>query len=166
MPLGTEQRELLRTQHNFADWQGSSADARPPIRDFQFKGDELPGWELATSRRNAALQPPRLDTFWRPEDDPSDTLLGVQVIERTSVPTARETLLELLADFQSAVIARRTDLNIGDVVFGHDLMVVFARGNLVVLVRNAGRKIVPVLEPARLVDAHIVRLLSAGGRPR
>jgi hypothetical protein len=155
---GTERGELLRKQHNFSDWQGASADPRPPIRGFEFKGDELPGWALAKSRRTDALQPPRLDTFWRPKDDTSDTLLGVQVIERMSVRTAREALLDLLADFQSAVIARRTDLNIGDVVFGHDLMLVFARSNLVVLVRNAGRKIVLVLEPARLVDAHIVRL--------
>jgi len=164
--IQTEQRELLRKLHNFADWQGSDAGAGPPVRGFQFKGNELPGWELLKTRRTDAPQPPRLDTFWRPKGEASDTLLGVHVIECTSVPAAREALLDLLADFQSAVIVRRTDLNVGDVVFGQDLILVFARGNVVSFVRNAGRHIVSVIEPARLVDAHIARLLREAGGQR
>jgi len=160
MALPIEQKELLRKQHNFAAWQGTDAGTTgPAIREFQFKGDELPDWELVRARRNDALQPPRLDTFWRPRGDTSDTLLGVHVIECTSVPAAREALLDALGDFESAVINRRTDLHVGDVVFGQDFVLVFARGNLVVFVRNAGRTVVPVLELARIVDAHISRQL-------
>lgn len=159
MTIQTEQRELLRKLHNFADWQGSDAGAVPPTRGFQFKGDELPGWELIKTRRTDAPHLPRLDTFWRPKGGASDTLLGVHVTECASVPAAREALLELLADFQSAAIRRHTDLNVGDVVFGHDLMLVFARGNVVSFVRNAGRHVVSVIELTRLVDAYIARLL-------
>lgn len=160
MALPAEQKDLLRRQHNFVDWQGAGEDTGgPPLRGFEFKGDELPGWEPVKARRNEALQPPRLDTFWRPRDDPQGTLLGVHVLECASVPAAREALLEALADFQSAAISRRTDLDVGDVVFGQEFLLVFARGNLVVFVRNAGRHVVPVLEPARFLDAHISRLL-------
>lgn len=158
MALTAEQRESLRRQHNFADWEGTRGGTGSVlVRGFQFKGDELPGWELMKARRNDALHPPRLDTFWRSPGETLDTLLGVHVIECASVPAAREALLEALADFQSAAINRRTDLNVGDVVFGQDFILVFARDNLVVFVRNAGRHVVPVLEPARLLDAHISR---------
>lgn len=165
MALPPELRESLRRRHNFVDWQGADETAGgPPLRGLGFKGDELPGWEPVKARLNEALQPPRLDTFWRPKGDTEGTLLGVHVIECASVPAAREALLEALADFESAAIDRRTDLDVGDVVFGQEFMLVFARGNLVVFVRNAGRHVVPVLESARILDAHISRLL--GGERR
>jgi hypothetical protein len=43
-------------------------------------------------------------------------------------------------------------------------MLIFARGNLVVFVRNAGPHVVPVLEPAQILDAHISRLLRHKAR--
>ena len=164
MPLQADQKELLRKTHNFADWAGTDGGSGgPPLRGFAFKGDELPGWELVKAQRKEALTPSRLDTFWRPKGAASEALLGVHVIECDSVPAAREALLEALADFQSAVIRRRTDINVGEVVFGQEFMLVFARGNLVVFVRNAGKVVVPVLGHARVIDAHIARLLRGGG---
>lgn len=165
MALTAEQRELLRKRHDFAEWQGAGEDTgAPPVGGLEFRGDELPGWERVKSRRNEALQPPRLDTFWRAKGDTADTLLGVHVIECASVPAAREALLEALGEFQSAAISRRTDLGVGDVVFGQEFMLIFARANLVVFVRNAGRHVVPVLEAARDLDAHISRLVRGEGR--
>jgi hypothetical protein len=84
----------------------------------------------------------------------------VQIIERPSLGAARETLLELLGDVESSAIKRRADLPIGDVAFGQEFILMFARGNLVVVVRNAGRKVVPVLDVARQVDAVVVRVTS------
>jgi hypothetical protein len=163
MHIPPEQREQLRRHHNFADWQGAGVGGGRPIRGFQLKGDELPGWDLVKARRNATQDPPRLDTFWRRTGDTTDALLSVHVIESDSVAAAREALLEELGDFQSAAIVRRTDLDVGEVVFGHDLMLLFARGNLVVFVRNAGRQTLPVLEPARLLDAVLRELLRKAG---
>lgn len=160
MALHPEQRKLLERQHDFAEWQGVDTTVGPTIRGFALKGDELPGWALAKSRRNDALDPPRLDTFWRPAEGSPETLLGIQVIERPTVAAAREALLGVLADVQSAAIVRRTDLHIGDVLFGQELLLVFARGNLVVLVRNAGPKVVPVVAVAQAVDAVVVRALE------
>lgn len=165
MALTAEQRELLRKRHGFAEWQGAGeGTSTPPVRGLELRGDELPGWELVKSRRNEALQPPRLDTFWRAKGDTADTLLGVQIVECPSVPAAREALLEAVGEFQSAAIQRRTDLGVGDVVFGQDLTLVFARGNLVAFVRNAGRHVVPVLGAARDLDAHMSRLVRGEGR--
>jgi hypothetical protein len=162
MALHPEQRKLLERQHDFAQWQGADATDAKTIRNFALKGDELPGWALLKSRRNDALDPPRLDTFWRPAEGASETLLGIHVIERPTVAAAREALLGVLADVQSAAIVRRTDLPIGDVLFGQELMLVFARGNLVVMVRNAGPKVVPVVETAQTIDAVVVRALQRG----
>ena len=158
MALHPEQRQALEREHHFAEWQSADNTAGPTVRDFAFNGDELPGWVLIKSRRNDALDPPRLDTFWRPADGSSDTLLAVQVIERSSVAAAREALLGVLADVESAAIVRRTDLHIGEVLFGQEFMLAFARGNLVVLVRNAGPKLMPVLQLAQSVDAILIRV--------
>jgi hypothetical protein len=160
MALHPEQRERLEREHGFAEWRGSTGDTAAGAaadRGFEFKGDELPGWALVQSRRNEALDPPRLETFWRPAGGGIDALLGIRVIERASVPAAREALLALLADIESAVIRRRTDLDIGDVVFGQEMTLAFARGNLVIVVRNAGPRVVPVLPVARAVDALVMK---------
>jgi hypothetical protein len=160
MALHPEQRAQLEKQHNFAAWQGTEVAGGPITRDLRFKGDELPGWGLLKSKQNDALDPPRLETFWRPADGAPDVLLGIRVIERPSVAAAREALLAVLADVQSAAIVRRTDLNLGDVLFGHEMMLAFARGNVVVVVRNAGPRALPVIEAARAVDAVVTRALE------
>jgi hypothetical protein len=161
MALHPEQRQTLEREHGFAEWRGDSGEGPvgQGVSGFKFKGDELPGWELTKARRNEALDPPRYDTFWRPSEG-GDALLGVQIIERPSLGAARETLLELLGDVESSAIKRRADLPIGDVAFGQEFILMFARGNLVVVVRNAGRKVVPVLDVARQVDAVVVRVTS------
>jgi hypothetical protein len=160
MALHPEERARLEKQHNFAAWRGTDVAGGPIARDLAFKGDELPGWELLKSKRNDALDPPRLETFWRPADGAPDVLLGIRVIERPSLAAAREALLAVLADVQSAAVVRRADMNLGDVVFGQEMMLAFARGNVVVLVRNAGRGVVTVVEVARAVDAVVRRALE------
>ena len=160
MALDREQRELLERLHKFSEWHAAGQTSEGPVQGFVFKGDELPGWKLLKSRRKDALDPPRLDAFWQPAEDSPDTLLGIHVIERPSVAAARETLLELLAEVESAAIVRRTDLPIGDVVFGQEFMLAFARGNLVIQVRNAGRRVVTVEDVARSVDAVVVRQIG------
>lgn len=163
--MQADQRELLRQKHNFSEWRGE-AGAGPVIRDFGLTGDELTGWELVRTKRQDALRPPRLDTFWQRAGEPTEILLGVHVTECASVVAAREALLDALGDFQSPGVGRRTDLGIGDVAFGDGSVLLFARGNLMVLVRNAGRQVDPVIEPARTLDAHLVRLLTRAGEER
>jgi hypothetical protein len=67
-------------------------------------------------------------------------------------------LLLLLAQFESPLLARRDDVGIGDVTFAlpGQTVVIFARGNLVQMLRNSGRDIVPVDNVAREFDADLV----------
>ena len=85
--------------------------------------------------------------------------MRVDVFALESVQAAHEYLVDALGEFESSAIRRRTDTNIGDVAFGTETVMLFARGNLVVVVRNAGREIVPVNAIARAVDAAVL------GRP-
>jgi len=161
MALHPDQRRRLEAEHGFAEWRGEAgAPGGAAIRDFEFKGDELPGWELTRVRRNEALEPPRLDSFWRPAAG-GEALLGVQIVERPSAAAARETLLERLGEVQSAALKRLADPAIGEVAFGQEFSVMFVRGNVVALVRNAGPRVVTVTEAARQVDAAISRALRA-----
>lgn len=77
----------------------------------------------------------------------------------SSARAARYFLLRRLADFQTPTLVSRNDLGIGDVAFV-DLQTgafLFARGNLVVLVRNAGNEFVELTEIARDIDRHLTR---------
>ena len=89
-------------------------------------------------------------------------LLAVDVFECASVKAAHDQLVEALANMESDAIERRTEKNaFGDIAFGlNDTMTLFARANMVVLVRNAGPTIVPVSAAARELDLLLVRRLE------
>ena len=91
----------------------------------------------------------------------------MDVFECASVKAAHDQLIETLGDIESAVVERRTGKNsIGDVSFGlNDTMVLFARANLVVLTRNAGRAVVKVTPIARALDK-MLELRLESERPR
>jgi hypothetical protein len=155
-------REWLEQRHRYSEWAGRSevpSDRR--LRRFTFLGDELPGWALERGeRREAGPTPARVTGFWR-RGDPK-AVLRVDVFECVSLDAAHKYLIDALGEFESAAIARRTDAKLGDVAFGTNTVALFARGNLVVLVRNAAREVVPVTEIAQALDAMLLRRLREG----
>jgi hypothetical protein len=158
--------ELLKQRHDFTNWSGTGQSAAAPIRDVQLGPADVGGWTVVRSQRKAGMEPPRSDSFLRPADSkPTERgpLVRVEIFELPTVEAARAHLLAMLAEFQSAEFGRRTDLALGDVVFGFDTALLFARANLVVLVRNAERHTVVVVPVAQAVDAALLRRLSAGG---
>lgn len=159
--------ELLKQRHDFTAWSGTGQSAAA-IRDVQLGPADLAGWTAVRSQRKADPAPPRSESLWRPADGKatqSGPLVQVEVFELPTVEAARAHLLAMLADFQSGEFGRRTDLAVGDVVFGFDTALLFARANLVVLVRNAERQTVTVIPIAQAVDAALVRRLSGAGQP-
>jgi hypothetical protein len=109
-----------------------------------------------------AQEPPYLamnELFWRPTEESHRALVSGAVYECASQDEAHTFLLQLLAQFQLPNISQREDLSIGDVSFGTDTdtLVLFARGNLVCLVRNAERETVSVLDHARQLDAYLIK---------
>jgi hypothetical protein len=101
-------------------------------------------------------------SLWRQEGT-ENVLLTVAVYECASIKACHDQLIETLGELESAVVERHTGKNkIGDVSFGlSDTMVLFARANLVVWIRNAGRTVVKVGAIARAFDKLLERRLDS-----
>src|SRR5258706_11019826 len=93
----------------------------------------------------------------------AETMLRLDLIEASSGTAARELLLELLGQFQSPQIQRVANPPAGELAFSApgETVIVFSRGNVVAMVRNAGRRVVAVADFARLVDSRLDRSVGA-----
>jgi hypothetical protein len=153
--------ELLRDRYQFADWEGDTGSPQgPELRIIPFTGDELPGWTLQRGTRGTGMQNvPMVRGIWVSARGEADRALDVEVFQCSSAAAAREYLLVLLGDMQGPVAGRLPPGSLGDVGFhlGNDSAVAFVRGNLVVRIRNAGRKVGSVAAEAAAIDARIVR---------
>jgi hypothetical protein len=155
------ERDALKERHRFGEWAGkSSVSGDRIVRGLSLTGEELPGLRLDRVDRRADTQPPRLSSFWRRAG--TQAVVRVDLFECASVADAHEYLIDALNEFESAAIVRRTDAAIGDVVFGTDSVVLFARANLVVLVRKATPQTEAVAPIAQMLDALILGRLKAG----
>jgi len=155
------EREALKQRHRYNEWGGKSTlPSDRSVRKFTFIGDELPGSRLERVDRRDADQPPRLTAFWRRGD--TQAVVRTDVFECASLNAAHEYLIDALNEFESGGIGRRTDMNVGDVAFGTDSVALFARANLVVLVRKATPQTEPVTPIAQAIDAIILGWLKQG----
>lgn len=155
-------KRYLEQRYAAGEWFGrGAAGRRRMIADFAFSGSELRGWTLLRAEREEGADPPAIRTFWQRGDEALE-LLSIEVWLCGSTRTAHDQLLEVLANMQSDAIERHKGL--GDIAFAlNDTMALFARANVVVLLRNAGSKTVQVMPVARAVDELLVRL---AGEPR
>jgi hypothetical protein len=150
-------RERLKERHRFAEWAGRTSESKERrVGQLAFTGRELPGWALERAERPQGAEPPRLTSFWR--RGTSDAVLRIDVFECGSVDAAHEYLIDALDEFQSSGMGRRTEAGFGDVAFGSDTVALFARGNVVVVVRNAGREVTSVTGVAQAIDTFVLSL--------
>ena len=156
------QKEFLEERFGAKEWRGRSESGRRVLKGFRFDGAELKGWKLLRVKDSEEGKAKTIRSMWSRGDE-ADELLAVDVFVSTSVKDAHETLLEALGNVQSGAVERKAEKNTpGDVAFGlANTMIVFARANVVVLVRNAGRKVVPVGTIARDLDSQIQRKLES-----
>jgi hypothetical protein len=154
--MNTERLERLRKRYGWDEW-GTPAAGRPETPPLVVRVDEqlLPGWRLQridplpAEERN---RPGGIRTLWAGDEG---AVLSVEIWQCTSPAAAREFLLETLGQqFESPRVERAQGAAaIGEIAFVHgEQTLLFARENVVGLVRNAGPRIVPVLEAARLLD--------------
>jgi hypothetical protein len=156
--MNAERLERLKKRHRYDEWSaGAEGQGNGAPRDLRVTEDLLPQWRLdhADVLRREGL-PPMTQAIWTRDKEEA---LSVEVWECASTAAARELLLTLLGQFESPLVERVAGPeSVGDVSFGHgEHMVLFARGNIVVQVRNAGRELVPVADPAREIDARLTR---------
>lgn len=149
-----ERLERLKARY---DWDRWGQPTGGELRGVRVGADLLPEWRLEhVDEVQAEGRPPlRHALFTRDRD----VALSVEVWECTSTAEARAFLLELLDEFESPLVAQATGAAaVGDVAFVHgEYMALFARGNLVVRLGNAGRELVAVEGPAREIAARLAR---------
>jgi hypothetical protein len=155
------QKRFLEERHEAATWQRRIKHADRLVKAFALEGTELRGWTLQRTQRDDGGKPAALHSLWS-RDPAGRTLLAIDVFECKSVAAAHDQLLEVLGQMQSGVVARQTGKSVpGDVAFGHGkAMALFARANMVVLIRNAGPTVVPVDAIARTFDALVIKRLG------
>jgi len=155
------QKEFLEERFAAKQWHGHTSGRRL-VKEFLFEGSELKGWKLLKVKHSEEGATKVIRSMWGRGDN-ADELLSIDVFVSASVKAAHETLLEALGNMQSGAIERKTEKNTpGDVAFGlANTMITFARANLVVVIRNAGPKIVPVGTIARELDTQIQRRLGS-----
>jgi hypothetical protein len=157
--MNAEQRRVLEEHYNFSKWRAQGERRKRFLISLHLGTLHIRGWTLEREKRNDKATPPALHSLWR-RGDSTNELLALDVFECDSVKATRDQLLEVLSNFESGSVERKTETSApGDVAFGlGETMVLFARANLVILIRNAGPKVVPITAAAREVDAMIVRL--------
>jgi len=155
------QRQYLEKRYRFRDWQAKAGRTRNVIKELTIDGTEIRRWRLQRVQRDDQVKPPMIRTMWSHGDSMSE-LLAVDLFECPSVKSAADQVLVALSNMESNVIERQTGKDApGDIAFGlNDTMALFARANVVVLVRNAGPDIVPVSGVARELDQLLVRRLK------
>jgi len=156
----------LKDRHRFGEWSAPdpAAGAFLVWRHF-LGGRELPGWRAHRIQRvEAPGFPPAHQSIWQRADGRGQILLAFDVYESPSAADAREFLVRLLAEFQSPLLERIPA--IGDVAFTvpGEGAILFARGNLVVALRNAGAETIALGDIARRYDENL-RARPGGGMP-
>lgn len=154
--MSTQLEDHLKRRHEFEGWRGRNTMAENLlVWRFFLSGSEFIGWEplRIQSAGTPGGQPGFQSTWKRPGGGP-DALLRLDVFECNSRLAAHEFLIQVLGEFESPLLARDGKTDVGDVAFGipGGRSIVFARANLVISVRNAGRELIPVTELARELD--------------
>jgi hypothetical protein len=152
----------FRKHYGFDDWREPQAGGEALfIWRFALGGQELPDHRaLRIDTVELPDLPPAIQSLWRADNEEADrVMLRLDVTEASSVPVARALLFRALTEFQSPQIERITD-GPGDIAFGPGghRSLVFARANIVVVVRSAGDDVQSVERPAHELD----RLLHEG----
>lgn len=160
--MQAEQKRFVEKRYNAREWHGRSKHGRRAIKGFSFEQWEIPGWKPQRVLRDEHAKPTTIRSLWRHGESTSE-LLAVDVFECSSVEAAHDQLLEAFGNMESDSVERRTGKDApGDVAFGlGDTMVLFARANLVVLIRNAGPTVVRVGDIARRLDRFLLLRLES-----
>jgi hypothetical protein len=160
--MHTDQKEFLDEHFAVKQWYGRGGSGRRVVKGFRIEGLEIKNWKLQRVKIAERAKTIALRSLWA-HGDSGEELLSVDVFECASVKAAHDQLLEMLADVQSPKVERQAGEKApGDVAFGlANTMILFARANLAVWIRNGGPRVVPVGVVARQLDAEILRRVES-----
>lgn len=157
--------KILRQRHNFVSWRGLKLlEENLFISNFIPNKNSLAGWTLHDVEV-AEIEdlPGGIKTLWRPADDDSQLLLRIDFFECASLSGAHDFLLQLLTEFEEPALTRREqpvdeEGDLGDIFFASpdETTIIFARANMVLMLRNIQLKEVPLTKVARQLDQSII----------
>jgi hypothetical protein len=144
------QLDRLRQRYDFSSWstpQGPGSLAW----GFRLAGDEIPGWKPHRIQQvDLPGEPHASLSVWRPLEG-NGALLAVNVYQCDDEAAARRYLLRMLGEFQGPDLTRVAAP--GEVAYAAGAVgLLFARANLVALVRSIERTPAPVAETAARLD--------------
>ncbi|HWW76018.1 MAG TPA: hypothetical protein VNZ44_11500 [Pyrinomonadaceae bacterium] len=161
--------EYLKQRYGFEEWRGrDTLQESLLIWKFLPGADDLPGWQpqrvqrvippdaekgsVSESSWGRGDEPASIQSLWQ-QPEGGGALLRLDTFECASRGEAQQYLLRLLGEFQSPAL-RRAETIAGDVAFtfSKETVVLFARANLVLLLRNAGRSVQPLAPLAAQLD--------------
>jgi hypothetical protein len=150
-----QERLVARAQARRADAPGVF------VRRYQYSAEQIPGWVVTRARTVEPTGRPgvlRLTQLTLAVADAPAELVKLDVYETPSPEAARELLLELLTGYQSLPgrVELADDVGDADVAFPGDGTRIFTRGNLVLLLVNAGGHARTVCELARSIDSFLM----------
>jgi len=147
--------ESAKQRYEFESWRGTNLLGREIERRSRVVPKNLlPDMELLKIREIDPGDGTRLvQAAW----STGASTVAIDLRECDSLEQAQEIVVELLANLQAPDIDRM-EKPIGDISFGRSSMhfVIFARGNVAVMIRNAGDELITVDSYARQVDDWIV----------
>jgi hypothetical protein len=149
---------------SFEEW-AKAKEAKPiEVTADLWRGLEAEGWRSVSERRHTVAPGIELiKMLLQHGESPEGEAVAIDFYECEAAAAARQALLRALADVQSPLLAPDPSIGLGEIAFAMPsrTMLAFARANVAVLVRNAGRKVQEVTGAAREIDA---RLQQGGGR--
>jgi len=144
-------------RHDFQAWKGIR---RLPeslfVLNFFLRPDEFSNWQLNNLRLiNQTQTAPVFQTFWQSRNVANRVTIRIESHQRNSLADAHSTVLKLLSRFHLLDIKLQQQATFGDVVFAvpTNFVILFARANMVFLLRNVGSDRTSCEPLARALDA-------------
>ena len=152
--------EAAATRHDFDAWKDSRRlEENLFILNFFLGHDEFSNWRRDSLRLvNQTHSKPVIQTFWKSRNLGNQVTIRIESHERESQRDAYRTVLTLLSQFHLPDITRHTHATYGDVAFSipTNFVILFARGNLVFLLRNVGKGRASCEPLAKALDEQII----------
>ncbi len=156
---------FLKLRYDYAAWSNLAPQVRLPSVDYDFLASQLlPEWtlKLPVQQPKFAGSIKAFQSLWLFPAD-TEVLVRLDLAEWKTSHEAREFMLRELGEFHLLRrVKRLSHPPIGDVSFveAGDVSILFARSQLVFLVRSAGRKPIPVRQIATGIDKLLVERTS------
>ncbi|MEO1410025.1 MAG: hypothetical protein AAFW73_09075 [Bacteroidota bacterium] len=157
LPFDDSRCELLKEQLGFTDWcEHNELEESLFVFNHAIPDGSLPAWraQYESDTKDATERPVVIDKLWRPAGLPQLRAIKMTKYETNSLREAHELLIRLMANAHLAVPYQRVS-GLGDVAFAGPRLqtLLFARGNVVMVLSNADRGEVDLVEHARYIDA-------------